>query len=239
MIASFGIYAPRHLLNLNPNSFFGRRRKFAMDMIGPIEETGDAVLRTRFVEQLFDNKSVSKRTYANRFPEFDLALVEEIVRLGPKTPLTVLDVAISDGSTSVDYLRRLEGRVGKSITFTATDRDGKYLVLRRKGDGERRVIASPRGEFVQVVVPPFVFASRANEHPLLFPINRAYRPFAVGYARLIIDAWKAGAGDIQCSEFFFASMEFRNLLATDPRVRFQIYDISTPWEGGGCIAYER
>jgi hypothetical protein len=202
-----------------------------MDLIDEIERTGDETLQTAFIENVYDARGVSKRTYVNRFPDFDRLLVNQLNRCCRERPFRLLDVAISDGSTSLDLFRKIDAVMGPEIQYTATDRDGRYLLLREREKQGKRVIVSPCGDIVQVVWPPFVFASRPDEHLLLFPINRWVRPTAMRFAYDVVSKWKCLDQSIEAKEFFFASRAFRQALSLDPRLRFAVWDIATPWTG--------
>lgn len=237
MIASLGIYEPRHLRRLRPGTFLGRRRKFAMDLIDEIERSGDELLRRAFIESVVDGMGVSKRTYSGRFPAFDSLVIDILSKSFPASPIRVLDVAVSDGSTSIDLFKRLDAAMDTDIRFTASDRDGYYIVLRQRADGGRRVIVSPNGEVVQIVWHPFVFGSRANENLFLFPVNRALRSRAMRFAADIVNRWRNDDPQIQAGELYFLSSEFRKSLLADPRLEFVLWDIVTPWPGekANCV----
>jgi chemotaxis methyl-accepting protein methylase len=232
MLISLGIYQPWHLRRLRPGTFLGRRRKFAMDLIDEVERSEQEALRRAFIESLVDGIGVSKRTYSNRFPAFDGLLTDILSKSSPAGPIRVLDVAVSDGSTSLNLFRQLKAAIDSNVRLTATDRDGRYFVLRQKADTVRRVIVSPHGEVVQVVWPPFVFGSRANENVFLFPANRAFRYHAVRFATDLLKKWQNDDPQIQARELLFLSSEFRKALLADPNLEFVLWDIMTPWTGG-------
>ncbi len=237
MVISLGIYQPRQLRRLRPGTFLGRRRKFAMDLIDEVERSGQEVLRRAFIESLIDGMGVGKRTYSDRFPAFDSLMIDILRKLSSASPIRVLDVAVSDGSTSLKLFQQLKAALDANIRLTATDRDGRYIVLRQKADAVRRVIVSPHGEVVQVVWPPFVFGSRANENVFLFPANRALHSYAVRYATDLVKRWQSDDPRIQASELLFLRSEFRMAVVADPRLAFVPWDIMTPWtrEKAHCV----
>lgn len=229
VMISIGVYKAQHLHDLRVDSYLGRRRNFAIDLLEEIDLCGNEEIKRAYIESLADGTNIAKLTYSDRFPAFDRALANHVSRLYLARPVRVLDAAVSDGSTSLDLFNLLCTTVGPELFLTATDRDGRYLVLRQKSRPDRRVVVSHYGEIVQVVWPPFVFGGRSNERAFPFPINWFVRPSAMRFAKDMIDRWAQQDSEVEEIEIYFLSREFRNLLSSDPRVNFLIWDIMTPW----------
>jgi hypothetical protein len=231
MVLSIGIYRPEQLRKLRINTLYGRRRKFALDLLEEIEQLGNNKVRGAFLETLADGAGVFKRTYSGRFPAFDMQLLDFMAKLQFPLPLRILDVAISDGSTSVDFFNGIAAHVTKEFTFIGTDRDISYLVVNEKKSPRERVIITRRADILQVIRPPFVFNGAHLERFLLFPINRMVRPYAMRYAKRLVERWKHNDPALEQRELIFACKPFRDLLAKDSRLKFTAWDITTPWTG--------
>ncbi len=231
MVVSIGIHETRQFRGLRTDTFFGRRRRFALDLIREIEQQGRADLKDAFFESVTDGSGVFKRTYAGRFPAFDRELLALMERSQFSRPLNILDTAISDGSTSVEFFEEVESQVTSEFRFMATDRDSNFVVLKSKSAPEKRVIMSPLGEIVQVVWPPFVFSAAKKDKFILFPINVLVWPLARSYARSLIDDSKNGSREIDIEEIDFRCKSFRDLEKRDSRMQFERWDITTPWTG--------
>ena len=231
MVISIGVHKPEQFQGVRPDTFFGRRRGFALDLLAEIERTGDSRIKRAFIESITDGAGVYKRTYSGRFLAFDQHILDCMSELQFSQPLRFLDAAVSDGSTSVEFFNGIAAHLAADFHFIATDRDSGFLVLNRNGSLDRRVIISAEGEIVQVVWPPFVFSGKRKDKLLLFPINRIGHPFAMQYARNLLKGWKENEPDLEARELVFACKAFRELLAEDSRMEFKAWDIATPWTG--------
>jgi chemotaxis methyl-accepting protein methylase len=228
MVALLGIHSPRQLARFRPDTWLGRRQLIAADLLPEIERTGDPRLRDAYFERFIDHRGAFKRTYANRFEEFDARALSEV----PDVPeLHVLDVAVSDGSTTLSLIDRLERERAGRFRLTATDLDGRYLVLRPRAKSGRRVIVTETGEIVQIVLPPFVFGHRDHEHLRLFPLNRVMRRRADELARVLVSLWRQGNKDVAAEPLVVAHPEFRSRLVQDTRLIFKSWNILVSWPG--------
>lgn len=230
MLYITGIHDARQLADFAPASFLGRRRRIAIDLIDDIDQQGDPAVREALFERIVDARGAFKRTYRDRFAAFDDLLVEALRQAGlPAERFDVLDVAVSDGSTSLPLIKALASLTGVNLLFTATDLDGCYVKLWREGEPSKRVILSDTGQVVQIILPPFLFTHR--ESKLLFPVNRWLRPSAVRFAEALRSDWQHGVAGVRSSEILLVNPELKRLVETDNRVAFRAWDILTPWPG--------
>ena len=128
-------------------------------------------------------------------------------------------------------LRKLNLRLHLSSVSWQRIGISNFLVLKSKSAPEKRVIMSPLGEIVQVVWPPFVFSAASKERSILFPINVLVWPFAMSYARSLIENSKNGSPEIIIEEIEFRCKSFRDLEKRDSRMKFGQWDITTSWTG--------
>jgi chemotaxis methyl-accepting protein methylase len=230
MLYLTGIHQPSQLARFDAATFLGRRRRIAVDLIDAIDATSNASARQAMFEQIVDARMVFKRTYPDRFADFDAALIEQCCQhLSGARPLEVLDAAVSDGSTSLPLLERIDRLAGGNFEFVATDLDGRYLKVWRRGDERRRVILSDRGEIVQIVCPPFVFGHRGSRY--LFPVNSLLKRSAERFARALLADRDRHDPGIATAEILLLQPDFRARIARDSRVRFRAWDILEPWQG--------
>ena len=230
MLFITGIHNASQLDHFEPSGWLGRRRRIAIDLVDDIDRLGRPAVREALFERIVDARGAFKRTYRDRFAEFDRTLLE-VWRTHAVTerPVRVLDVAVSDGSTSLGLIEAFDAATGGDFRFTATDLDGRYLRLWRNDAPERRVILSDRGEIVQIVLPPFLFTRRESRY--LFPVNRLLRPAAQRFAERLIEARSRGDGSIGTAEILLFNPDFKRVLESDRRVAFQSWNILEPWRG--------
>lgn len=236
MLYLTGIHDASQLARFDASTFLGRRRRIAIDLIDAIDADANASARQAMFEQIVDSRMVFKRTYPDRFADFDKALIGHCRRhISGLRPLQVLDAAVSDGSTSLPLIDRIDELSNGEFHFTATDLDGRYLRVWRRGDERRRVILSDNGEIVQIIDPPFVFGHRGSRY--LFPVNHILKRKAEQYARMLLADRDRDDPSISTAEVLLLSPDFRSRLARDTRLNFQAWDILEPWHGhvANCV----
>ncbi len=230
MLFLTGIHDARQLAGFDPAKWPGMRRRIAVDLIDEIDDLGNPAVRAALFERIVDVRGAFKRTYADRFSDFDGLVMAQWHNPGAtRGPSHVLDAGVSDGSTTLSLIAAVDRMSEGRFRFSATDLDGRYTRLSRKQLPERRVIVSSSGEVVQIIVPPFLFTHRESRY--LFPVNRMLRPAAERFAGRLVADWRTGHGDVQATEVLLLAPEFRKCLAKDPRVTFQAWDILEPWQG--------
>ncbi len=102
MVLSIGVYEPGQLRRLHPGTAYGRRRRLALDLLADIEML-DRDIREAYVENICDGIGVFKCTYSGRFLEFDKQILACLVGNHLQKPMCILDSAVSDGSTSIEF----------------------------------------------------------------------------------------------------------------------------------------
>ena len=226
-----GIHRQEQLAGFRPSSFLGRRRLIAADLLNVIDSDYPH-LRDAYFERLVDQRGAFKRTYRHRFQSFDAAIIEAWTAQGESArPVRILDVAVSDGSTTIDLVDQLDQVIDGSFVVDATDLNTGYIVLQRATERHRRVIITPDGDIVQIVFPPFVFGNTNFRSVLLFPINRMARAFAEKFARQMIAGFKAKEPAISASPLAVMNREFGRRLEQDKRISFVSWNVLDPWPG--------
>jgi len=231
MLYLTGIHHSRQLAAFDPETWTGRRRRIAIDLIDDIDRLGQPAARAALFERIVDARGAFKRTYRDRFADFDALLVEAWRAAPPASgsAVHVLDVAVSDGVTTLPLIEAVDRLTDGNFVFTATDLDGRYVKLWRKDRPEQRVIVTEAGQIVQIIRPPFLFTHRESRH--LFPLNRLLRPAAERFASTLIADWQRGDNGVGCAEILLLSPELRQRMGTDARISFRAWDIFEPWPG--------
>jgi hypothetical protein len=160
----FGVHRIR---DLRPETLTskGGRRKFVAITLYPevVEERSLELILCRFA----DANGIYKRTYRERFQEFDHQIVHWIRELGiDKRVYCAHDLAASNGATSADLYRILPGK----LTFVASDYLPEVAVIGR--DRLSLVYDPATGDWLQIIFPPFVFNLKRRESAALYPLNR-------------------------------------------------------------------
>lgn len=104
-------------------------------------------LEAAFFSDLKTGNATFKKTDAKRFAEIDRVLVREIaVSCGADTPVEVLDVGISSGTTTLE-LRDALAMAGIDHRITATDQSFDARIV--DGPFGSRALVEPSGHFLQ------------------------------------------------------------------------------------------
>ena len=119
-------------------------------------------LAERILFRVSDERGARKRTYANRFEDFDssiLPLMRE--HFAPDVALVVADLAVSDARTSCDFFSKVAAAF-PHLSYYASDYNPRVLVL---DDGRLKVTLSRSHKILEIVYPPFVFNNTSPESP--------------------------------------------------------------------------
>jgi hypothetical protein len=223
-----------------PTTVFGRPRAIAIPVLWRALQEGterhaevcaDAFNRMRV------GKGVYKRTAPGRFDDVRagvLAALREM--LGPASPLTVHDVGVSDGTTSVELYDDLK-RVWPEVHLVMSDAFDRITVVRREGSPWTCVLDADF-EPIQYFSRRFVLAPDA---PTRLPVNRLLlaRVMRREAPRFREIAARLRAGGDGAAAPVGASVErialvgraAAGLLARDRGVRFIRHDIRRPMAG--------
>lgn len=159
--------------------FFGGTRKISITLYPEVCRTPNAEDRAeKILEQFMDSRRVFKRTYTQRFPDFDdrvIAIIRDHMQ-GPD--LNLHDIAVSDGRTAVDFYAALSP-LYPGLTYTASDYD-PFLSIARWHD--MALTFSDDGKILEICRPPFVF-TRSAESRLFYPMNVLIRLYLEIVAR--------------------------------------------------------
>lgn len=146
-----------------------------------------------------------KITGSNRHPLADALVVDHVELDGA----SLLDIGASDGSTSLDLVRRLP-------TFARYTIADKYLQVEVARVGRRDLFYGPDGDLILITGPrTLAWPARSRLVRTLYSavLRRARRERARRRPVLLLNP------------------EVRSLMAVDPRVTYRVHDIFEPWSG--------
>ncbi|MBN8520999.1 MAG: hypothetical protein J0L77_03770 [Alphaproteobacteria bacterium] len=219
-----GIYTP----DQTP-SFSGRPRAFiALDLYDQF--SGNPELEMLFQEQAIGRVAVAngsfKKTHLNRFDEFDEICRGIIIRHVPvQNSVSVHDMAVSDGRTSVPFFEFLSGHYGQSLSFLASDYSPGFKAVYDPADSNKRLILDHQNRLIQIVAPPFVFQVVCPESGLFYPVNRLYRHYIQKkWAQNLYQSYLRSPSLFQTKDILILCRACQNL-THDSRFSFDTYDV--------------
>lgn len=180
------------------------RRFFRVDPAVVLEDDADPHAFREAMSSIYVGGTI-KITAAERHPCTDELLIQSV----DLAQARIVDVGASDGSTSLDLIRRLD-------TFDSYTIADLYLILRAVQVGRRKVLFDQDDECVLVV------GDRMAAWPSLS------RFVAAIYAPVVR---RARAGLQGAREVLLLNPEVRRLIAVDPRIDYRVHDVFMPWEG--------
>jgi hypothetical protein len=130
--------------------------------------------KTEIAEQILlnftDERGAYKRTYSNRFEDFDQQTLKEIQRYFTQDhPLMLHDAGVSDGRTSCDFFHKIQPLFPK-VNYHASDYDPQIFTIE---SGRTKVVLNKHNKVLEIVFPPFVF--NGNRDAYRYPINHIIR----------------------------------------------------------------
>ena len=154
-----------------PTTIFGRPKDVAIPVLWRVLQEGPdrhAQLCADAFNRLRMGEGVYKRTVARRFDDVREPSSRRSARsLGEASPLTVHDVGVSDGTTSVELYEDLK-RVWPGLRFVMSDGFDRITIVRREGSAWTCVLDADLRP-VQYFSRRFVLTPQA---PSRLPVNR-------------------------------------------------------------------
>jgi hypothetical protein len=222
-----GIYNLSQLTTNNQfKGFFGGAQRISITLYNQILNLPNAnELAERICLLFTDERGAYKRTYANRFSEFDTKAIELIKQQFPNQEhINIHDVAVSDGRTAVDFFASLV-KEHQNLSYQASDYNPKVLVIK---DGETKVTLSSNNKVLEVLWAPFVFSAVRPDKIWKYPVNRLLQLF-VDRTKVRPLIKKYISGKIEASELFLFSPMALNLASSDSRFSLLQHDILQPF----------
>ena len=192
-----GIYSLENLISgRSLKTLFGDDKDISITLYDKIQGLDNADNLAEKILLLFkDDRGVYKRTYAKRFEEFDLKLLEYFKNyLKPKfdlnNNLVIFDVGVSDARTSLDLFEKLTVKF-KNIKYIASDYNNLVYIINKN---QTNITVDPNGKILEILWPPFVFNKiRLNRFLFLYPLNHIIKFFVyILIALPLVKAYKNG-----------------------------------------------
>jgi chemotaxis methyl-accepting protein methylase len=226
---SVGITGIRSLAELRAGrrrGLFGGDRRIAVRLYEEAarEPNGDE-LTAEILERFGDNRGTFKRTYNNRFRQFDrhvLRILQD--NFDPGEQFTVHDAAASDGRTAVDFFELLAPAFPR-IEFTASDYSNSVRIADALGGA---VVFSEQGVPLEVEWGPFVHNLSKPEVWKLYPLNYLHEQLSL---RTIVPIATRKLKAARTMRFY--SPRALELQREDPRFRLESHDLLQPLKVSG------
>jgi hypothetical protein len=238
-----GICTLDELLRVNPDRLAEERRRFKKyiyvglyDEVASLERPGVRDLQESILELFATANGAYKRTSAARFDSFDQRAVEII---GGQDHLrrrcVVHDIAVSDARTSCDFYQRLDGLLGDSLKFFATDYCVRVYSL-GLADIRTSVVVDEERNLLQIICPPFVLPIPKKES-WLYPVNRFLRALLLRWpVRVILARDSAGDPALLRRETVLICNAAKEIMSRRANFSVEAYDIfKTPTRGYSVV----
>ncbi|MGB7150318.1 MAG: hypothetical protein WBD45_14270 [Terriglobales bacterium] len=224
-----GIYKKEQLTPEPLRRIFNSRTFIALDLYNSLDDLPEAEIDTiqeRMLRWFRVRNGVQKRTYAQRFDDFDRVSVSVIAANFPtRQDIRVHDIGASDGRTSCGFYKPLNHLYGERLHFLASDY-APYLYVLKRVKGASRLIIDDRLDVLQIVTPPFVFIVHHLQSRRLVPLSYLIRLLmTVVYARPLLEGYKAGCPDIERTRLELLCRECRACISQQNNFRFDSYDV--------------
>jgi len=168
-----GIY---RLSQLNGNfhkDIFGKEKNISIYLYQNLDKIDDPVLRNRYEELILNrfnsDRNVIKRTYKNRFDNFDQFAIR-IISEQNFGKNSVMDIAISDGRASSHFLEESIKRL-KNLCYTGSDVCITYYLNKKNPNSKYYLITDKDKKIIEITLPPFVWNLIRTEGSLYFINN--------------------------------------------------------------------
>jgi hypothetical protein len=225
-----------------PRTRLGAKRFASLLLLRHLRErgAGEAARYNGILRLLQMANGTWKDTFRGRFARLDREALEVISASHPPgSRLSVTDLAVASGITSVEFDRAL--RSVFDVDFVATDLWRDAFAISGVPPGGTAILDSD-GAGLQFILGRFVLPGYAPDR-MIYPVNRALRWWArrtlLPRARAVLrgvdgtalPAFEARAADgFEVMRIPLVSAECLDLLATRPGFRFLVADILQPLE---------
>lgn len=221
-----GIYNINQISEQNTyKGWLGGDQRISVTLYPDILERSNAEeLAERILLLFTDERGAYKRTYANRFEQFDQKVLDLMPQyFASAQELIVQDFGISDGRTAVDFFNKLSA-VYPNLIYYASDYNPNIYVLEK---GNLKVVLSHNDRVIEIVWPPFVFNAANPDRYKHYPLNRLLQIYV--NKRLVQPLLQEyHAGKIKARELQLFCPTALNLAKHDDRFNLGQYDVLQP-----------
>jgi hypothetical protein len=223
-----------------PAPRLAKQRHASFLLLRDLAEGGcdDSALYDRIIERVRLPNGIWKQTGSGRLRDVDATLVMLLESThAPQKPVSVLDLAVSTGVTSVELYEMLRERF--AVDFVASDFFADLFAVRPT---HRRwaIVMDGAGAVLQHVIGPFVLPGQIAESAA-YPVNRVLKRVSNDWfaprARATLAQVHTGelsyftpvpVGEMEVMRLPLLSYRCLDLIEHDPRFRFVPLDILRP-----------
>jgi hypothetical protein len=217
-----GIYNPDQLNRAVLKDIFRKEKNISIYLYQKISQIDNSEKRTKYAELILNrfnsDRNVLKRTYKNRFNNFDnLAL--SVISEQKFENISVLDIAISDGRASCFFLEKSINQL-QNFFYTGTDIQINYYLNKVKENCKSYILTDDSKKIIEITNPPFVWNLARTEGSFYF-INNFLKKYFLRKAEkdLLMNKFKYQ------EKIELIHPEFRNLLSKNSRFKVQNYNL--------------
>ncbi|MCX7353209.1 MAG: hypothetical protein NTW22_08135 [Proteobacteria bacterium] len=208
-------------------SFFGGEKKISITLYDQIiSESNADELAERILFLFADERGAYKRTYQKRFEDFDQIVLRYLKEnFKNEMPLTLHDVAVSDGRTALDFFEKISSDFTK-VEYVASDYNPKIYVIQ---EGKCKVTVSCTGKILEILFPPFVFNVIKRDSIRHYPLNHLIKSVVERLIAIPL-VKKYQSGMIHAKELLLFAPRVLNAAQNDSRLTLQQHNLLEPFD---------
>lgn len=212
--------------NIDFKSIFGMDKRVSITLYDRILLHPKAdQLAERILLMFTDERGTYKRTYANRFEQFDLEVISVLKKYyNQEDALQVQDVAVSDGRTAADFFTKVSN-IFPFLEYQASDYNPSVYVIE---EGKVKLTLSHNNKLIEIVWPPFVLNTVLPDRYWYEPLNRVIQFFV---EKIVVAPMlkKFSEGGLQKREIFLFAPSALNLAKQDQRFKLLAHNLLMPF----------
>jgi hypothetical protein len=168
-----GIFTIGQLKSTSFKDTFGKEKNISIFLYKQINEIKNASEKIKYAELVLNrfnsDRNVLKRTYKNRFNNFDNLSVNKISEQN-YDEISIFDIAISDGCASYYFLERVVNQF-QNFCYTGSDIHINYYLNKKYESSRSYIITDENKKVVEITKPPFVWNFARTEGRFYFINN--------------------------------------------------------------------
>lgn len=168
-----GIYSPKQLRRSSFKDFFGKEKNVSIYLYRVIEQVENQDKKNEYAELILNrfnsDRNVIKRTYKNRFNNFDKISVNIISEQNFENT-SVLDIAVSDGRASCFFLEQ-SIKILQNLYYTGSDICVDYYLNKKNRGSRGYIVTDGENKIIEITMPPFVWNLARTEGSFYFINN--------------------------------------------------------------------
>lgn len=168
-----GIYKLEKFDRAALKDIFGREKNISISLYKQLNKIDNIGEKTKYAEIILNrfntDRNVIKRTYRDRFNNFDSLSINKIHEQGYNS-ISILDLAISDGRASCFFLEQALLKL-QNFQYTGSDIHINYYLNKIDAGSKSFIITDEDQKIIEIVHPPFVWNMARTEGRFYFINN--------------------------------------------------------------------